>query len=127
MRGILAACWAQEMIGATRAPSASVTMRVSSPRPILQVAERRGVRRTSRVLHALHIPKQWRIECEDAPDVLSKGCRHQPFSPRDVYHLAEGNLLDLIGDLLALRLIGRAHPVGDELLGLRNASVHAQR
>src|SRR5262245_18712769 len=84
------------------------------------------VRRTSRVLHAPHIPKQWRVEFEDALDVLSKGRRHRPFSPRDVRHLVEGNLLDLIGDLLALRLIGRAHPVGHELLDLRRANVHAR-
>src|SRR5882762_3112054 len=44
------------------------------------------VRRTSLVLRPLHVPEEWRIESEDALDVLSKGRRHQPLSPRDVHH-----------------------------------------
>jgi hypothetical protein len=49
-------------------------------------------------------------------------CSHRldPFSPRHVRHFAESDLLDLVGKLLPFRLIGRAHPVGDELLELRD-------
>src|SRR5262245_17949260 len=43
------------------------------------------VRRTSRTLRDLHVLEQRRIEFEDALDVLSKGRRHQPLSPRDVH------------------------------------------
>src|SRR6266700_7211445 len=46
------------------------------------------------------------------------GCTHSPHG--HVRHFAESDFLDVVGDLLALRLIGRAHPVGDELLELRD-------
>ena len=67
-----------------------------------------------------HIPENRCSELEDVPDVLSEGRRLDPFSPRHVGHFAEGDLLDLVGELLAFCLIGRAHPVGDELLELRD-------
>jgi hypothetical protein len=35
-------------------------------------------------------------------------------------HFAESDHLDLAGEVLAFRFIGRAHSVGDELLELRN-------
>ena len=35
----------------------------------------------------------------------------EPLSPRHVCHFAESDFLDLAGELLAFRLIGRAHPV----------------
>src|SRR6266478_8193336 len=67
-----------------------------------------------------HVPENRRSELEDVPDVLSEGRRLEPFSPRHVRHFAESDLLDLVGELLPFRLIGRAHPVRDELLELRD-------
>src|SRR6266478_3292291 len=67
-----------------------------------------------------HVPENRRSELEDVPDVLSEGRRLDPFSPRHVRHFAESDLLDFVGELLPFRLIGRAHPVGDELIELRD-------
>src|SRR5208283_794624 len=41
-----------------------------------------------------HVPENRRVEFEDVPDVLSKGSRQRPFSPRHVWHFAESDLLD---------------------------------
>src|SRR5260370_5257059 len=65
------------------------------------------------------VPEKRHSELEDIPDVLSEGRRLEPFSPRYVRHFAESDLLNLFGELLPFCLIGRAHPVGDELLELR--------
>src|SRR5208282_3128248 len=43
------------------------------------------------VLRDPHIPENRRAEFEDVPDVLSKGCRLHPFSPRHVWHFAESD------------------------------------
>src|SRR5262249_47348906 len=67
-----------------------------------------------------HVPENRRSELEDSSDVLSEGRRLNPFSPRAVGTFAEGNFLDLAGELLAFGFIGRAHPIGDELLELRD-------
>ena len=61
----------------------------------------------SQVLCRYHVPEDWRRELEDALDVLSKGCRIVPLAPWHVRHLVESDLLDVVSDLLALRLIGR--------------------
>src|SRR5262249_53919198 len=68
----------------------------------------------------LCVPKNWRFELEDVTDILSEGCRLDPFSPRHVRHFGESKLLDFVGELLAFGLIARAHPVGDKLVELRN-------
>jgi hypothetical protein len=57
-----------------------------------------------------HVPKNRRCELENVPDVLTEGGRLEPFAPRHVRHLAESDLLDLVGELLSLRLISRAPP-----------------
>src|SRR5262245_45072338 len=67
-----------------------------------------------------HIPENRRGELESPLDVLAVRRRLDPFSPRDIGDLVEGNLLHLIGDLLALRRVGRAHPVRRELVELRD-------
>src|SRR4029434_418213 len=71
-------------------------------------------------LRDLHVPKNRRCELEDVADVLAEGRRLEPFAPWHVRDLAESDLLDLFGELLPLRLIGRAHQVGDELVKLRD-------
>src|SRR5215470_20206598 len=68
----------------------------------------------------LCVPKNWRSELEDVTDILSEGCRLDPFSPRHIRHFGESKLLDFVGELLAFGFIARAHPVGDELVELRN-------
>jgi len=68
----------------------------------------------------LCVPKNWRSELEDVTDILSEGCRLDPFSPRHVRHFGESKLLDFVGELLAFGFIARAHPVADELVELRN-------
>src|SRR4051794_36810345 len=70
-------------------------------------------------LRELHIPKNRRAKLENSSDVLSEGRRLNPFSPGHVGHFAEGDFLDPAGELLAFGFIGRAPPVGDELLQLR--------
>jgi hypothetical protein len=55
--------------------------------------------------------KSRHCELEDVADALAEGRRLEPFAPWHVRHLAESDLLDLVGELLLLRLIGRAHPV----------------
>ena len=71
-------------------------------------------------LRNLHVPENRRVKLEDVTDVLSKGGRLKPFPPRHVRHFAESHLLDFVGPKLPSRLIGRSHPVGDELLQLRD-------
>src|SRR5215470_12585764 len=68
----------------------------------------------------LCVPKNWRSELEDVTDILSEGCRLDPFSPRHIRHFGESKLLDFVGELLAFGLIARTHPVADELVELRN-------
>src|SRR5262249_4599670 len=68
----------------------------------------------------LHVPEERCSELQDIPDVGSECCWLDPFSPRDVRELAEGNLLDFVRDLLASCFIARAHPSRDELLKLRD-------
>ena len=68
----------------------------------------------------LHVPENRRVKLEDVTDVLSERGRLKPFPPRHVRHFAESYLLDFVGQKLSSRLIGRSHPVGDELLQLRN-------
>src|SRR5262249_34346448 len=85
----------------------------------------RGEQPTSRhksgaALRELHVPENRRSELENVPDVLSEGCRLNPFSPRHVCDFAESDLLDLVGDLLSFHLVSCAHPVGDELFELRD-------
>src|SRR5215472_10959047 len=70
----------------------------------------------------LCVPKNWRSELEDVTDILSEGCRLDPFSPRHIRHFGESKLLDFVGELLAFGLIARTHPVADELVALRNFS-----
>src|SRR5947207_10355793 len=72
------------------------------------------------VLRDRYVPEDRCGELENTLDVLSEGRRLEPFAPRHVRNLFEGDLLDLVGELLALRLIGRTHPVGGELLELRD-------
>src|SRR5262245_17952061 len=71
-------------------------------------------------LSDLYVPENRRSELEHIPDVLAEGARLDPFSPRHVRHFAQSDLLNLIGELLAFRFIGRAHPVSHELLDLRD-------
>src|SRR5258708_37489450 len=68
----------------------------------------------------LYIPEDRCSELENVPDVFSKYCGLYPFSPRHVGNFAEGDPLDLIGELLPFRLIVRPHPVDPKLLELRN-------
>jgi hypothetical protein len=71
-------------------------------------------------LRHLHVPENRRSELEHVADVLAEGRRLEPFPPRHVGHFAESDFLDLAGELLAFRFIASAHPVGDELLELRD-------
>jgi hypothetical protein len=83
-----------------------------------RAAESAGVAWTT--LRNLRVPENRRVKLEDVTDVLSEGGRLKPFSPRHVRHFAESHLLDFVGPKLPSRLIGRSHPVGDELLQLRD-------
>src|SRR4029077_9888016 len=67
-----------------------------------------------------HVPEDGCGELENTLDALSEGRRLEPFAPRNVRHLVEGDALNIVGNLLALRLIGRAHPVVGELLEPRD-------
>src|SRR5215467_12931109 len=67
-----------------------------------------------------HIPENRRGELESALHILSECRRLEPFSPRNIGDFAQGNLLNFLGDLLAFRRIGRAYPVGCELVELRD-------
>src|SRR5215475_8843711 len=82
------------------------------------------MRPTSRVawtrLRNLHVPENRRVKLEDVTDVLSECGRLKPFTPRYVRHFAESHLLDFVSQKFPSRLIGRSHPVSDELLQLRN-------
>src|SRR5260370_14912239 len=83
------------------------------------------------VLRDRHVPEERRGELEDALDVLPESRRPEPLSPRHVCHFAKSDPLDVLGDQLALRLIGRTHPIGGQLLALRGvgpaeASVRAR-
>jgi hypothetical protein len=71
-------------------------------------------------LRNLHVPENRRRKLENVTDVLSKSRRLKPFSIWHVRHLAERDLLNLVRELAAFRLIGRAYPVGNELLQLRH-------
>src|SRR5262249_23080050 len=68
-----------------------------------------------RPLRDLDVPEDRRGELEDALDLLAEGRRRDPLSPRDIRHLVERDPLDVLGELLPLPLIVRAHPVGREL------------
>jgi hypothetical protein len=71
-------------------------------------------------LRHLHVPENRCSELEHIADVLAEDRRLEPFPPRHVGHFAESDPLDLAGELLAFRFIASAHPVGDELLELRD-------
>src|SRR5215813_15556735 len=68
----------------------------------------------------LHVPEKRCTELEHVPNILSKGCWLDSFSPRQVRHFAESNFLDLVGELFLVSLSGHAQPVGDELVELRD-------
>jgi hypothetical protein len=67
-------------------------------------------------LSELHIPENWRSELQ-TPCTFFEIPLAGPILPRA---RVEGDLLDLVGKLFPFRLIGRAQPVGSELLDLRN-------
>src|SRR6266496_6840649 len=108
----------------TRRPnlSAAAMGRMNGVPARAKMISRRFIRlpRRQGALRDPHVPEDRRSKLEDIPDVLSEGRRLDPFSPRHVRHFAESYLLDLVGELLAFRFIGRAHPVGDELLERRD-------
>src|SRR6516162_5372167 len=70
----------------------------------------------STTLYNLHVPENWRIKLEDVTHVLSECGRLKPFPARHVCHFAESHLLDFVSQTFPSRLIGRSHPVGDELV-----------
>src|SRR5262249_21695087 len=70
------------------------------------------------MLRDLHVPEDRRGELKDPLDLLAEGRRRKPLAPRHEGHLVEGDLLDLLGELLAPRLIRRTDPVDGELVEL---------
>jgi hypothetical protein len=67
-----------------------------------------------------HVPTNRSSEHEDVSDIFSEGRWLDPLRHRHVWHFAESNLLDLVSHLLSLVLIGRTHPLGNELFELRH-------
>src|SRR6516165_4405661 len=82
----------------------------------LNPTNRRESSVASTTLCNLHVPKNRRIKLEDVANVLSECGRLKPFPPRHVCHFAESHLLDFVSQTFPSRLIGRSHPVGDELV-----------
>src|SRR5499426_1092621 len=67
-----------------------------------------------------HVPEQGCRELEYALDVPSESRRHVPFTPWHIGHLVESDLLNLGGELLALRQIRSSHPFRDQPFELGN-------
>src|SRR5262249_37449472 len=67
-----------------------------------------------------HVPEEWGPEFEDIADVPSESGWLSPLSPWNVCRLGESEFLYLSCQLLPLSFIGRAHPVADERVELRD-------
>src|SRR5712672_182380 len=92
----------------------------AAPKSRSAAVSRRKAGITRLGLRDSYVPENRRSELENALDILSESGGLYPFSPGDVGHFAQGDLLDLVAELQAFRLISRADPVGGQLLKLRN-------
>src|SRR5262245_31266266 len=63
----------------------------------------------------LDVPENGRAELQHTLHVLAEGARSDELPPRDMGHLVVREELDLLGELLLLRLVGLTHPLRPEL------------